>query len=546
MLKILIVDDEPLLRMAVRGLCDWKASGFMLLPEASSGEQALARMREEVPDIVLTDIRMPGLDGVSLIRHLAEHYPFVRVLVLSNHDDFEYVREAMRLGAVDYILKANLAPEPLIAIIHRMRDDILDRRRSENPPRISATAGRDHASESFQSVVKRILDGETAEEEDLIRLSEQHGLSLANGPFVVCSLLADNWSEWQDRHASDGGVMLYQTIQTIFREIASFGVVLLPFSMWHTAAVVYINSKSENTFLRDLHEMMARFQKAVFRYANISFSIGISSGKQSVSLIHDAFRESVHAVVFRFYEGEGRIHLYRPHCGEQTNPAEKWLQPQRYREMKNLVERRRFEQLDGYCCDIITDILNAQYNIDQVKLLLSDLVILLRSIVFETIGTGLDEMGGPEAICSRFRNCESLDEAGALLKNCIEQMKSLHQRKMDGFSEFVNKTIARIHSGFDEDISLQTIAEQINVNASYLSRLFHRETGVSFIEYLTDFRVKKAMEGLRTTTLPIYEIGCRTGYPNAKYFNRVFRKTAGLSPQQYRHNCRLDQSGKRV
>ena len=178
--KIMIVEDEPILRQGLEILGDWEKNGLHLIGSASNGEEALARMETECPDIIITDIMMPVMDGIALIERVKEIFPRTELIVLSNYSDFQYVKQAMKAGASDYLLKAQIDFDSLMGVVNKIRDTIDHRKQTD---------GAEHEEEGERhAFFKRLLFDASMEEEEAADHIRRLGISWKGSDYVVCTV----------------------------------------------------------------------------------------------------------------------------------------------------------------------------------------------------------------------------------------------------------------------------------------------------------------------------------------------------------------------
>lgn len=540
MLKIMIVDDEPLLRMALKSLIDWEANGYKVLPAASNGDNAIDLIKKETPDIILTDIKMPGMNGVELIKYLKKSYPQIKTVVLSNYDDFSYVKEALMHGAADYMLKANITPEKLITTINILKDKfIMDEYQEKESLKRENEVKRnfDWLKNEF---LKSLVIGKINTLEEIQFYNNYYETGMKEGKYIVCALITDEWAELNGKYDGEGIHLLQNTINTILNEILQFDKIFFPYHINHYVLIIYMDGFSENTFISSIYEALSRFQKAVLRYTNISFTVGVSKIKEKLQEIHVAHKESIQAAVYKFYKGSGKIYKLGDVVLKDEDPRVKWINKENIRIIKDSLERGKLDCIDKILKDCFDDIEQNQYDITLVKQFFTDFILFIRNSLIEHAEKYEAHIERVEKISNQFIMCETYSEAKNALLNHIAGIKSsLAKWNSEQYSDIVSKAIQDISANYDKNLTLNSVADNINVNSSYLSRLFLKETGQNFIDYLTDFKVRKAMTFLVSSNLNIQEVGEKVGYQNPKYFNRVFKKLTGVSPNQYRKTNRI-------
>ncbi len=535
MLKIMIVDDESLLRMAVKSLLDWEANGFIMLPDASNGETALELIEREFPDILLTDIKMPVMDGVELIKQIERRFPQVKTIVLSNYDDFNYVKEALTHGAVDYILKANITPENLIKVINNLKEKFITDERITH----ESLKRENEVQKSFQFLknefLKNLINGDITSLGEIEEKNDYYDAGLRKGRFVVCAILADDVGKLTQKYQGEESTLLQNTIITIMNEILVVDKSFIVCNPYHFALILYTGSCTEVNIGSETFEILTRFQTAIFRYANISFTIGISGIKEKLSELSVAYHESVDAASYRFYLGKGKIYRHNEIKLTLEDPQVKWMNKSNLNCIADSFEKGNMDGITGILNDCFEDIAQRRYSIYAIKKFLTDFIVFLRSTFLEMMEEYEVDFIQSETVLKQVNQCESLSEVAELVFGHIQQIETyLKSDDVAKHSDIIGKALKIIRASYDKNISLNSVASDINVNPSYLSRLFLKETRKNFIDYLTEYRIKKAMGFLEEGKLRVHEVGEKIGYPNSKYFNRVFKKVTGVSPQQYR------------
>lgn len=539
MLKIMIVDDEPLLRMAIKGLLDWEANGFKMLQDASNGKAAIELIEKEAPDILLTDIKMPGFDGVELIKYIENKHLQIKTVVLSNYDDFSFVKEALVHGAVDYILKVTITPESLINVINKLKEKFIKDKCDEKEHSKRENEIKRNFLLIKDEFLKNLVNGNISTFDEIQFNNNYYNTGLKDGKYIVCTLLADEWSGLAQKYNSEEGTVLQNTIITILNEISKFDGIFFSYNLNHYVLIIYMDGVSESSFSNNVYEVLSRFQTTIFRYTSISFTVGVSRVNGKLSDIHAAYKESILAAVYRFYMGNGKIYKYGDIAIKDEDPRAKWMSKNNIKIIKDSLERGNMEGINSILKDCFEDIEQTHNHISLVKHFFADLVIFLRSSLIELVDDYEIDMARSEKVYSQFNQCDTYLEVKNLMLEQVNIMeKSLRIGKLKKYSDIVGKAIENICADYDKSITLNSVAERINVNSSYLSRLFLKETGKNFIYYLTEIKVKKAMKFLKESNLSVQEIGEKIGYQNSKYFNRVFKKIAGISPYKYRINSK--------
>ncbi|QMV40089.1 response regulator [Cohnella cholangitidis] len=310
-IKIMLVDDEIIVRLGMKSVIDWEANGFRHVGEACDGKEALVLLEQVKPDILLTDIKMPNMNGIELIESVKRLYPWIRILVLSSHDEYDYVRSAMKLGADDYILKASVDPDKLIRLLQETASRIVPNvdRKSEivngQSPRISQESG-----DSLEDVLRRCIDGKSSTE-DLNRaeLLEKFGTKAA---YVIVARTEDE---------SGGAPLSASSVATLAN------VLELNARKWADASLIR-STETEAVLLLWMHSAAAAEQlkeigtdlaSAAERFAGAAIDVGFSGACGEPNGLSQAYAQSKLALDGRFYECGVRVYVYDECNGERSS-----------------------------------------------------------------------------------------------------------------------------------------------------------------------------------------------------------------------------------
>lgn len=511
MYRVLLVDDEPLARIGVKSTFDWEANGLTVVGEESNGRKAMRWIERDEVDILITDIAMPVMDGLELMRRARERCPRIKVILLSCHSDFEYVREGVRLGASDYLLKPTLEPADLENVLGKVKLELAEeRKRNELYTRQELSDKRQELEKSLM----KLMAGEAA--------GMDWGLELpwtASGYRVAVCLLdgADKLL------AEEGGIFLEIVIDETqecaydfleqgiaFRAHMDQLLLLLP-------APERASSESEER-LRSLQTLL--------KDKGRSFTLGVSTVYSGVEHLKQAYREAREAAQLRFYYGPGTIRFAEenPEYVTPRKEAAGWKHA-----MKNAIQEGFRENASNVLEHVAQQWTVQQRSPSEVVREAQEVLALFR-LCRPGLYMSLEQT---EAL----RTMETLEELRRLLRSAFEQLwhkesgaaeeTGLHQR-------IIESAIDYMKGNFTQNISLQDVADHVAVSKNYFSEMFKRVTGQNFIDYLIHLRLKRARVLLTTTTLKVYEVAEKSGFNDVKYFSKLFRKVLKMSPAEFR------------
>lgn len=524
MYKILLVDDERQIRQGLRAKLDWNKHGFELCGEAADGKEALEWIERLRPDVVITDIRMPIMDGVELLRNCQAAYPDIRFIVLSGYEEFNYVKAALKYGACDYLLKP---------VIRKEMASRLDQIKQELDAK--------HRERGEEAKLKHQLD------EHLQRLREQFWLQVAR---------ADNeradWAGEAKRLGLDHMIQPDARIRFVTLEIrdnredashSSPDLLLLLAAYLMSRELLQLWSEEAYVF-RDpaipqlLHlvlkceefgdEMLENWLHAEFR-------------PQLETMLKVRTRMGLGATVKGEAEWRRGYLSSRLHWMRQPSSAAPSLEVNSL-ELLPIAEKRLTSSVMEGDMPAFQRTLRSLLDTGSTFTLQDQSVLLLRVLLFFDAlglkhGLKLEETehmisGLPESLWQ----LQTADKAEALFVRIAEQLMNHIQRGQPSSGhEVIQRVAAYLHEHYaDEDVSLSRMASHFHLHVTYLSELFKKTIGKNFSDYLTEIRITKAQELMNDPRLKVADVSGLVGFSNSNYFSQVFKKMTGLSPMEYR------------
>ncbi|OCT15342.1 hypothetical protein A8709_14725 [Paenibacillus pectinilyticus] len=528
-MKILIVDDEALVRIGIKSLIPWEELGFELVGEAENGKKGLEMARAYSPDIILTDIKMPVMTGIELIKQLRQDNHPAKFIVLSAYDDLAYVKEAMKNGAEDYILKLELEPDKLIQIMQELRTAVVSSKNRDVNRAISHEYPRIYTALHKDKFFKDLLLGVIQNKEEILRQIHVLQLNFLDKN-VRCFIVEVDDLTIYDKYGESPHLLDYSIINIVEEVLSSYAeghVVSI-----HPKQFIAIFSlrKTERVEAGDrLNELTTNVRTSLRKYLSTSVCIGISNDHPNYMHIKQAFKEANEAIRHKFILPRGSDIHYR-----DINQMSIQENEDISAEMKK-VESALF---DGEI-KVIHDALQLFIQkIHHSNNLTKELLTGLSYSIYYLFQTFVEkyQLTGKNII-----NKEMYNEITTMnLKvDFIVWMNDLNQRIKEQLLEnnenmrvFITKQFINKH--YKEDLSLEKVAEHLQLSTAYLSNLYKKETGQNFVEYITEVRIRQAKFLLKTTDLKIAEIAREVGYADEYYFSKVFKKNVGESPLKYR------------
>lgn len=511
---ILLVDDDALARIGICSIANFESHGYVLVAEADNGTKAFQLAMQYQPDIILSDIKMPGLDGVELLLKCRDAKLKSRFIMLSSHDDFAFVQKALTNGASDYILKYQLTAEKLFAAL----DHAL-----VGAPLEDGTG----CNVSDDGIIRDLLlCRDTLSPAEQAILSEGIGIDRGLYCAIIVKMLSDSnkvFTESELHRLERPQCNLCQEIAHAIPRCKVFflggrtHVFFLPFD--------YEMTKGEQT----AHEIGSFTSKVVQMYRfvlNAKPVFGVSSIAASPLFFRKCFQESEEAVRSALVQNLPLCHYaHRSKTPDSSADVNATLE-----ELKNGLGNLSgkaisdaFASLKGQVEDPTRFVAVGQTNG------LAYMILFIVRPYLTWVGSD-EDMSLIEhdisLLCSKEDFIIWLDKLQDTITGKLSDVV--------GQSQVIMKAKAYIDANFRHPITLETVALEVKLSPSYFSKQFYQVTGEKFIDYVTDVRIQEAQRLLRTTTERVFSISTMVGYANNTYFNYLFRKKTGMSPQEYR------------
>ena len=536
MLKVFLVEDEVVMRNGIKNNIPWEQEGFEFAGEASDGELAYPLIKKEKPDILITDIRMPFMDGLELSRLVKKELPQIKIIILSGYNEFDYAKTAINIGVTDYLLKPISSAKLLEAV--KKVGDVIEKE-------------QDHA---------RLMKRYEKEMEENI-LQEKHKLwgALASNRLSTIELLEKGQRLGIDFTASAYQVFLFKLMQEgdatgcseelnraseKVNELAGGWEYVLSFDRSPEGWAFLIKGESEqevqDTYLETRNELL----DLVNGYPKVEYFGGIGNVVHRIGDIQSSYKEAARAFSSRFFldanqiTDSAEIVRVQPESDDKIDVSKMLSKKREHELVERFLKNGTVEETDSFLDELFQSIgeqnckslLYRQYVVMDLFFCASD---FLNNLEIDTESLP-EECRDINQIVEKAGNAESLrHQIGILFKETM-QLRDNHSKKK--YSKLLEDAKAFIDENYKHDeMSLNTVAAQVNISPSYFSTIFSSEMGQTFVEYLTRVRLDKAKELLMCSNMRTAEIGYEVGYKDSHYFSYIFKKTVGCSPKEYRN-----------
>ncbi|HEY4390636.1 MAG TPA: helix-turn-helix domain-containing protein, partial [Paenibacillus sp.] len=482
--------------------------------------------------LIITDIKMPVMDGLELIREAAQFLDTCQYVILSCLDEFQYAKEALRLGAVDYLIKSDIKPQQLLEVLDTVRKKVAQAAsyRSDRPA-FQEEEYKESVSYLKETIFKELFSGFLYEEE-VLRRGEALNLSLVQGPMMLVKLRVDRFEDIRQKYIEQDEKLLRYSVMNIMEEMIPrrWRKEIVALNSAEYVVVINVLEEGVKFFQAELDKLLSKILTTMKEFLNISFSIGISGQAPSFSGLKKAYGEADTALRRLFFTAERQVLYFKSECSYSRSGRDSYhLSRDEERTIRDMVENDG-EGVKEYLEELKLRLLQEGISEQGIRKTYLRLLLIITSCFPSTPELWNEGRTPYEELLLE----ERLEDLHSLILRLLDKCLEYHQALDPRPQSYAEQACAIIRSQYAEDISLQTVAKQINVNPSYLSRIFKQETGENFVTYLTRFRIEKAQYYLRDRSFKVYEIADKVGYRNTAYFSKIFKKMMGLSPEEYR------------
>ena len=525
--KVMLVDDEEEVREAMKRRIDWEQIGFTVIATAENGEEALEMAELYEPDVVMTDIQMPFMDGLTLLRKLKALLPDLRSVIFSGYDEFEYAKEAIRLEAEEYILKpidASELEQVFKRIKQRLDEEMRDRRNVEQ-----LTMYYEQSLPMMkEQLVIGLLEGRELEL-DLERYQKEYDILVESAFYCVGLFAIEPPSEDKEMISKKLlAVSLKQLVKERLQKDLSGEVII------YLDSICVLARLRSTAQYKDFVTEMDKICKIAHKTLGANVVAGIGRVYGNAESIHTSFLEAKEAAHYRIFVEDNQAI-----CISDVEPVgniEDYVKEKQIRHIMREIKIGTKDSLRREISDFIDKLKKSEITLGQLHLFYAEFLVelsrLARGHQIYTDDATLIDINVKEDLAE----CPSLDAFGERLielsESILDKISSNRVDTTNRLAEDAKQYIADHYS--ESGLSVDDICSSLGVSATYFSAIFKKNTGKSFVTYLTDVRMQEAQRLLDTTDTKSYLIAGMVGYEEPNYFSYVFKKYFGMSPSKYR------------
>jgi two-component system response regulator YesN len=541
MLSLLVIDDEAIQRKGIVTSIDWGALDVTVTGEASNGEEGLRLIRERKPDLVITDIRMPVMDGLEMIEALSQQFlsgtggeadfalPYF--VILSGYDDFKYAQTALRLGASDYVLKPIDADE-LFALVGRIKEKIEE----ERTDRVQEELFRRNHRLLQSRFALDLISGHFANRSSIIKYALTIDVPLS-GPFYSALIIeADDFIRLTEGYSENDRDLLCQGIENIAQETLTrdFSATLGYREDGRVIGILNCKSGTEER-LREACKNIAAYIRQYFHYT-VSIAQGnLCEGPEELPFSWEIARQRL---LDKAFNGKNSLFLGPPVSRSRnlllgtgsSAPEEHPDHDSFAKQIAMELRRGGDDEAGNLVAEMFAGFASRREDFPMIQNRVMETVSYLRMVF-----SYLDPDNG-EPILHEISRIETLSDLRKWTQDHVDQIRrGLRTLASGGHGWMMQKILDYVEKHYAEEISVPVIAGRIGFSPNYFSKVFREQAGIGFSEWLNHFRIEQAKKLLRNSSEKIADIAEMTGYQDYKYFTYVFRQQEGISPSVFRH-----------
>lgn len=516
LVKVIVVDDEYLAREGMKKTVDWNKYGCKIVGEAEDAFQAIELAKLEKPDLIITDINMPEMNGLEMAREIIKILPNSKFIIITGYDDLNYAIGAVKVNAIDFLLKPIDEGEFLNAIEKAANECIKT---------------KESVSITQEKMLLDMMRGKLRSYENIYEEIRRHNISLEK--LMIVSIQNDNYENILEM---DNMKLIYEENQIIRDAINKSFLEEHYVIECHEDKLALVLCCNNISCEKEIENKLKNIQSIVKSKCNITISMGVS-GIMNLESIQDIYSQGKRALKNRLYSGKGSITYFKD-IGKEVCDEEKLEWNDLHQKERELIlsikacDKKRvrgglkYIYYDIFKCNKISD--------DTIKQISINLILKALDILKDFNINMSDIVGENFNVYKKTTELNTIEELYTWVEHLIfEILYAIKEVKVQIVESGIKDALDYMTEHYNENISLNDVATKVYLSESYLSRKIKKVMGVSFVEYLTKLRVSKAMEYLTEPEAKIADVASKVGYTDYRYFSHVFKKHTGYSPSEF-------------
>lgn len=534
MYKLIIVDDEEEIKQGIIQKIEWEKFGFEVVGSAENGKEALDLIEESIPDVVITDISMPLMDGLELVANLRANFPTIKAVILTGFDEFKFAQQAIKYEVLDYILKPILPKniEDLLVKIKTQLDNEFAQK--EDMKKL-----KQHYNESLPVLRDKFLTSLITSKYSIPKLENRSSffkLCLTGKEFIVAAANIDSYNFDDKNHEEDYFELMKFAVLNISQEVVS--KYSLGEAFFHDDNLVIIakfDEGNKTTIINRSFSLLEEIRQNVEKYLKITITIGLGSICNSISKLKSSYEFALSALEYKKIIGYNKV-IFIEDLEPQSSDSIMFDESKE----QMLISSIKFgteKDVSKSVNTLFIDLPSTKSSFKEYQLYLMEILAAISKLSrhFE-LDIGL-VLGGNSNIFVDIFKFNTMNEVKNWIEEiCIKLMNYLSDKRQNTTKILLEKAKDYITQNYyDEELSIQKLANYLHISSCYLSTIFKKEAGETFLKYLIGIRLNQAKELLTNSDLKTSEIAEKIGYPDLNYFSYFFKKNCGMSPREYKN-----------
>lgn len=532
MYKVIIVDDEAVVRNGLKNTINWNEHGFELIGDYANGREAWDAVELNRPELVISDISMPFMDGLELAGLISAQFPYIKMIILTGFDEFEYAQQAIRLKISDFILKPITAQE-IRLLLERIKVEMdEEKQRREDLGRLNH-----QLEQSLPLLKERFLERLVAVGLSKREIEERFvyfNLPPVSPLYLVMVVDIDDFGEREFPFYEHDAEFLRFAAFDIFKETLERDHILTFRTREERMVAIISGQENESFMYEQVYSLAEEVRYHVEKYLKFTVTIGIGRTCTRAEQLPLSYKSALSVIDYRFLLGKNRVFSIMDMEGKPSSSMPLSLDWDR--KLATAVKTGAIQDAYQLIETGIAELKTSLAPVEACMLQMQKVVLsLMNSIQELAIHEYVHPFGQQIKLMDVFR-FKTLDEIEVWLKDVVSSVISTITDNRNYLTNMqIHRAVEYIDMNYaNEKISLQDLCRHVLMSTSYFSLVFKQHTGVTFIEYLTGVRVAKAKELLHSSTLKLYEIAEQVGYKDPNYFSILFKKHTGITPKDYR------------
>ena len=534
MYTVLLVDDEALVREAISANMKWIELGYNLIGTCKNGKEAIEFLKDNIVDLLITDICMPFVDGLELSKHVFEYYPETRVIILSGYNEFEYAKMAVKYRVVEYVLKPVTVAELKEILINVKEMLYKEKIKKESLKKLTGayTKNLPVLRTRYLNQIVKGINKEQLEDEIQDKLSELN-IKIKGNYYKIAIVKVENADEFLKLTPEAKNDLPAFIIFNILDEMAGMDENVIVFQDINNDTVILLGDKTDVGQIERLSLIYEKCKTMVENYFGLGITFGIGNKVITLSEINKSYESALSALEYRFLYGGDKILDIRDYGGMDL--VKNIDISEDIKKLALSVKINDKQEISVILSDIIKSLRKFNMSSSRIYINMQNIIIAISNLLESADLTEESFTEKQEEILQLLYSKKTLDDVERnVLRYCLyignalsEQRDSFGKKQAIIAKEYIEENY------FHTELTLQTICYELSISMSYFSAIFKRYTGETFIEALTKKRMERSMELLKNTSMKVYEIAEKVGFSDPHYFAITFKKYTGMTPKEY-------------